>query len=262
MMKYCILFMTSVVLIISMIENANSDSAKIDAVPISREVALACALEYTGFREFAGLSKIEPKIETFVLNDDRTPFLKDSINGKPIWKISFSHVLLQDKSFDTTGRCTNLCDFDVFLDKETGRLLKIASISSILDTSIAPEPPAENAERQLSEDGELYSGFPTSQTLISFRTALNSCMLFNPFKAKEISALLILYSAKAYPDYVSPKPVWAITLRGIKPRPSPQPIRNAPPVPLYQSNYIRQLINAATGKAMIASGIPTVEPRK
>jgi hypothetical protein len=199
------------VLLFSITAIAGGDSTGVDSVGINKETALARALEYTGFGEFAGVSKAEPKIESVILSDDKTPFLHDRINGRPIWQISFSNISINSRMFDSAGKRGDLRKFDVYLDPETGQLLKIISKFEGVDTNFAPEPPIEVAEMQLRNSGELYIDFPPGPTPINFIKAIDPCN----DTSHEISASLVIFSRK--PRFMEPTAVWAITKRGVGP---------------------------------------------
>jgi len=240
-----------------------SQDMAVDLTPAEQEIrsdseAIFRALEYTGFGDFQGFTRSLVAPELTTINDDKTPFLHDRINGRPIWRVPFMNISINSRTFDSTGKGSDLRRFDVYLDPETGQLLKIISKYEGVDTNIAPEPPAEMAEMQLRNRGELYIDFPPEPTPINFMEALNPCN----DTSKEISASLIIFSIK--PLYETPRAVWAITRRGIGPwHFHPPRIPNAPRVslPLYMRNHSRSVIDATTG-ACLFSTTATVEFRE
>jgi len=199
-------------------------------------------------------------ITLVTVTDDQTPFLHEKINGKSIWRVVFDNVVLPGRVQDTASGETHLRKFEVFLDPATGQLLKIISKSDVIDTNIAPEPPAERAEQELRLGGQMYHAFLSQSNVLNFLDACNACR-GRAATARQISALLVMFSQINYKGYEQPKPIWDITLRGIPPHILPAP-RNAPELPLYLSNYEREVIDAATGKMLFSTNIPSVEPRK
>jgi hypothetical protein len=223
--------------------------------------AISRALGYTGFGEFKITSTEERFISELVtINDDKTPFLHSLINGHIIWKVVFTGVNLRERKIDTAENCIDCRNFEVYLDPETGQLLKIISKSEEVDTNIAPEPQIERAERQLLESGERWTGFVNATTSCTFLQALLNCP-YKGFSENQIEAVLVMYLNNLPGGNKAAEPVWIITVRGISPIPSHGP-RHAADVPVYQRNYVHEYVDASNCRLLSWKNVPTVEPRE
>jgi len=78
----------------------------------------------------------------------------------------------------------------------------------------------------------------------------------NPVQAKEIDALYVLWKSRVVTE---PRKVWVITLRGIS-MPSLGPPPGFSQARAYEYTRMRTVVDANTGKAIMASGYPHVEP--
>jgi len=98
-----------------------SQDMAVDLTPAEQEIrsdseAIFRALEYTGFGEFKGFTRSLVAPELITINDDKTPFLHDRINGRPIWHIPFMNISINSRTFDSTGKGNDLRKFEVYLD--------------------------------------------------------------------------------------------------------------------------------------------------
>jgi len=210
--------------------------------------------ELTGFGELEGISKTFERVD---ITDDNTPFLHTQINGKKaVWSVKIDNVRLKLKSAAPRFKDKYVRKFQVFVDPNTGHLLKITSTFDGNDPDMLPEPPAAVAEAQMRGSEEVYLGFPPETPKLSFLDALDviSSRGYSPFVAKEIYALYVLESEMGS----RPRPVWAITLRGI-----PGIIPTGPPglkkehwSPVWQRNHIRVVVDAMKGKVLFATSVP------
>lgn len=209
---------------------------------------------------FGTLEQIRKSFGRFDVNDDNTPFLHRQINGKKnVWRIEIKNVRLKLKSVWPRYKDNYLRNFEVLVDPNTGHLLRIRSKFDGYDPNMLPEPPAEWAEARIRGAGyEIYHGFPAEPPKISFLEALDAIMtkgVTSPLLAKEIYASYVMESEMKS----QPRPVWAITLRGIPPL---QTITVPPGVskdklpPIWQRNHIRFVVNAVTGKVLFANTSP------
>ncbi len=233
---------------------AFSQSDDINFTVKSSEEALDLALKYTGFGEMEGFS-IEnnfDKAELAVINDDKTPFLHDRINGRKIWRVTFKDVKLSLPSHpDEVDEYSRV--FKIFLDPGNGQLLKITAPYLGKEIDFLPEPGAERAESELSGSKDVYQDFVEWDNHASFYDALNS---YGTLKVKEISASLVKMPAGADKDVVD---VWSITFRGISPRHIKG--RGGDSVPVYGRNFVRNVYNAKSGKLMHWTSMPRPDPK-
>lgn len=205
---------------------------------------------------FGTLEQITKSFRRVDVNDDNTPFLHRQINGKKnVWRIEIKNVRLKLKSVWPRYKDKYLRNFEVLVDHNTGHLLRIRSKFDGYDPNMLPEPPAEWAEARLRGTGyEIYHGFPAEPPKISFLEALNS-IGGHPLSAKEIYALYVMESKMKS----QPRPVWAITLRGIPPLhfiTVPPGVSKDKLPPIWQRNHFRYVVNAVTGKVLFATNSP------
>lgn len=193
--------------------------------------------------------------ELVTLTDDHTPFLSERIVGRPLWQVVINNWKVElpsaasgfEDSFDRT--------FDVLVDAANGQILKIASRWPEGVPEISPEPPAWSAQEQMQRSGfEKYHGFPQDDPSLTFLEALDVVLregVGSPFSAKQITAHYVVRSHMRS----EPKPVWAITLRGIP------PIHAAfPGVPEDARNHLRNIVDARTGEWISAGTSPQPIP--
>ncbi|HUT28466.1 MAG TPA: hypothetical protein VMX13_01645, partial [Sedimentisphaerales bacterium] len=120
-------------------------------------------------------------------------------------------------------------------------------------------------EAQFRGMKEVYHGFPPTPPKINLLDALDAVLghgIGSPFVAKEIYAVYVMHSEKGAP----PRPVWAITLRGIPYRHlkgKPLHLIDVPDeeiAPTWQRNRIRNVVDAVTGQVLFATSSPTPLP--
>ena len=214
--------------------------------------AKTLAVNYLGFNKMEGFSAKNNlhSAEKVTIFDDKTPFLNIELNGKEVWKVTFHNVKLSLSNIPGTRDEINR-NFVVFIDPETGKLLKIESRYEGNDKDFLPEPSIEHAESQLRSTGEIYLNFPDSGDYVSFYDAVNS---YGTLSVKEISAHLVTATRPHDGEIV----VWSITFRGITPQIAKG--RYGDSVAECYRNYIRNVYDAKTGKLLYWTTIPTVEP--
>jgi len=217
--------------------------------------------ELTGFGELEGISKSFERVD---INDDNTPFLHREINGKKgIWRIEIKNVRLKLKSASPGFEDRYVRNFQILVDPNSGHLLKITSTFDGNDPNMLPEPPAAVAERQMRGTNELYHGFPTEPPKISLLDALDRVPT-SPLQAKEIYAVYVMQSHRMGRKFGwGPRPMWAITLRGIPPIPpkgGPPDRRKQDLAPVWQSNHVRVIVDARTGRLLFGTNIPQPLP--
>jgi len=214
--------------------------------------AVSVAAHYCGFDKYETIDtkKIQENSRLITIMGDNTPFLHNQINNCSVWIVKFDSIdlskALKSKSPNNSSHRT----FDVFLDQETGKLLKIHYREPGYDSCISPLPVAGIAEEQMNRTGEKYLGFPDSMPLFSFIEALDN-VSHNPAFAREIIALYVLDSHLVYGS----RSAWVIDLRGINPIPISG--RNAEiHVPEYQRNHYRTVIDATTRHRIFTDTFP------
>ncbi|UCE61666.1 MAG: PepSY domain-containing protein [Phycisphaerales bacterium] len=156
-----------------------------------------------------------------VLTEDNTAFLSDQLLGRPLW-----HVLIDNWSMDLPSTPPGWKDkyarsLDVFLDPQSGSVLKIATRWPKGIPASAPEPDGESATSQVEGGHEKYLSFPAGTPSISFTEAIDIVQKDggNPLVAKQITGQWVVWSRMDE----KPRPVWVITLRGIPPFPKTIP---------------------------------------
>lgn len=185
------------------------------------------------------------------LAHDTTPFLGDRLVGRELWRVRLDDWSLDLPSSPPGRRNGFIRGIDVFLDPQDGRLLKIETQWPPSEPPIAPQPSAESAARQMEGSGEVYVGFPDEPPPISFLEAVDIIQEqgANPLVAKQITGSWVLWSKMGS----EPKPVWAITLRGI---PSISPHRD---VHIDLVNHMRWIVDPVQKKWLMASTTPQPE---
>jgi hypothetical protein len=223
----------------------------------------AYVLKLTGFEKLEGITK---RFERVDINDVNTPFLHGEISArKNVWCVQLRNVRLAGNATPPPLQDKYVRTFNVFVDPNTGHLLKITSKSAGRDPNMVPEPPAQVAEEQIRTLlAESYLGFPNEPPNVSLLDALGAGLLGDPLSAKEIDALYVIHLRKGMEEFgVSPEPQprWVITLRGVLPLELPRP-HTAKDVVVrpWLVNHSRNVVDAATGKCLMRSNIPQPVP--
>lgn len=136
--------------------------------------------------------------------------------------------------------------FSVYLDKESGKLLKIESNISSGTGDVKPDSALTNLEKRLLSKNINFIGLPDS-ILTSFIDIIENCP-FSPHLADKISAIYILDSAITEKRI---RHVWVISLIGIPPLKLSGEF--AYRVPEQMRNFIRIVLDGVTGKVLTAS---------
>ena len=195
-----------------------------------------------------------PKAALVTMPEDVTPYLGEPHKGKPAWRVDYPKASLK---FDTA--IAGFADpfkraFAVWLDPATGSLFFVASTyEGAPDPNMRPMPLCGVATEQLSNEGEVYTGYPPDTPTIHFLAALE-CILGkgvgSPFQAKEIHGAYVMHSRMGS----TRRPVWAVTLRGIPPIQARGAAADS--VPEWQRNHIRNVVDAASGQVLFANNSP------
>jgi hypothetical protein len=212
------------------------------------EEAVQRAFEYTGFDKSKGFSVKESigEVKLEIATDTITPFLHDSIDGRTIWSVEFNGILLNPKSIKPEKIEANPKRFEVWLDAETGILLRVFSPYTGSDSTGLSVITAEQAESKLRASNEEYRDFVDSIPPVSCFDALNADRFGSPMFAKEIHAVCVLNSI---PRTEEAKPMWIISLR--EPPASPLDIDYRHRLPGKHTRRSRILVDAQTGEIII-----------
>lgn len=213
----------------------------------TNDVAITRAYEILGVSDAREL-KVRATLTT--LAEDNTPFLSTQIKGSPIWHVVVDNLMIRlERYAGEEDRHTRT--FDVFLDAAGGQLLKAVSRWPKGIPAIAPEPSSKSAEEQMRRAGEeRYHSFPKDGPGITLLEALNALNdTENPLVAKQIRAVYVMWSQVG--KWRTPRPVWAITLRGIPPISGTNPA-----IGINLRNHIRYIVDPKTRKWLCASTSP------
>ncbi len=198
----------------------------------------------------------ESTVKLVSLKEDNTPFLSERIIGRPLWQVTIPKWKLDLPSAIPGFEDRYERTFDILVDPVNGTILKIASRWPQGIPEMAPEPPAEQAEVQMINSGlERYHRFPQDKPAITFLQALDVVLRegsSSPLVAKQIIAHYVVHSKMGG----EPRPVWAITFRGIRiVRGGPAPLPGSPPsAHEFVVNRMRDIVDARTGEWLGAGG--------
>jgi hypothetical protein len=189
--------------------------------------------------------------------NDTTPFLSGRVTNRTVWQIEFGDVSFEKGGFRrerTPDKYKNQRTFTVLIDEETGKLLGIRCKFNGPPGEMRPEPSAASAERQLRGGSETYFEVPQEDPQISFLEAVQKVSesgYGNPCFAKEIDGLYVSHSHMGS----SPRPVWVVTMRGLPPL-MPRGGDDSNPVPEWQLNHSRCVVDAKTGQCLFRTNYP------
>jgi hypothetical protein len=204
-------------------------------------------------RRYLGLPDDAPQPEPaklVILDADNTPYLSEIITGRPIWHIVIKDWKIELKSFPERED-SYVRTFDVFLDPQTGQLLKIVSRWPDGVPPIPPEPGAASYTDQMKRAGnERYHGFPAELPSATFVDALDGVLTGggNLLGCQQIVGQYVIWSMMGK----APKPMWIISLRG-----GAQWHSHGPPgATRVAMNHLRHKVDPTTGKSINASSTP------
>lgn len=217
-----------------------------DKTILTAEIAITRAVEYSGFDKADGYDcQKSVSAELVLAANDNTPFVAEKINGRNIWQVTFRDIPVGQGTTKIRER-----DFEVTLDPETGKLIKIFSISDTEGSSdTIPQPSAKKAEEWFKARKYVFNQLPDVTGDLPFWQALQKVWIANPARTKIIKAYYWDYS-----DSNGRHPfTWFIILRGIK-----DPLPNAGPVktPDCGRNFMMSAINAESGILMYTVTAP------
>jgi hypothetical protein len=188
------------------------------------------------------------------VREDVTPFLGERNVGKRAWRVNYpkSSLKFASAAGGLKDRFRRTCV--VMLEAASGRLFFVTSTyAGPPDPDMRPMPSSGLATAQLSNEGEVYDGYPDEDPRVDFLAALERILghgMGSPFLAKEIHGAYVLHSRMG----AKPRPVWAITLRGLPPFAAHGPDPKS--VPVWQRNHMRNVVDAVTGQVLFATNQP------
>ncbi|MEE9441929.1 MAG: hypothetical protein V3V99_04610 [candidate division Zixibacteria bacterium] len=192
---------------ISVLGQAISNSENLnEKVIITDTDAKAIALNYFGPKDNIMKSLSEnAQCNLVIASEEITPFANDYFKDHPLWTVNICGVKIE------TLKSTIVRDFEITIDSETGKLLKIYSLSDKLGSSdTLPKPSVIEINEYFKRPGYPdYVGIPSDTPQISFIEALGACIL-NAGTAKEIEA----FYAMGFSDNGNQNGYWVILLRG------------------------------------------------
>jgi hypothetical protein len=204
-------------------------------------------------REILGVPESVSQItaKQVTLTNDKTPFLHHEVEGRPLWKVEIRRWRLHLPSAPPRTKDQFSRTFDVLLDPITGNVLSITSQWPRHVPPIAPRPSAASAQDKMRRSGdEVYHAFAPAAPAISFTQALDAILrqgYGDVLVARQFVAHNVIQSRLG----ATPRPVWAITLRGIP------PIRAAfPGVHVDARNHLRHIVDSETGEWICAGTSP------
>jgi len=220
-----------------------------------RDQSKATELAFKGIG-FARTANITTEASVIHNADDNTPFLSDRISRSSVWRVELRGWKLQFAGLHTDAPHAYNPNWEILLDPNTSQILRIASGPPLGDPPIPPEPDAKSATEQLrTTNDERYHGFPEEPPTITFVDAIRALAQEggNPLAARQIKAQYVEWSEAGKEC----RPVWAITLRGIRFEMGER--RGGPQTPIYT---IRHIIDARTGRWIGATNTPAPTKEK
>ncbi|MCP4703436.1 MAG: hypothetical protein GY865_02400 [candidate division Zixibacteria bacterium] len=219
----------------------NDTNVRID----SDDQARLIAEQYTGFGKIQNLTRdYQFTIDTLSITNDKTPFINNMINNRKLHRVLIDSIPARSlKKVDYNMPPLN---FEILLDSETGKLLKIST--KLKDTS-----DVKNRD-DLIKTNRRFSGFPDVKPY-PFLEILRKCP-FALFEAAEIEAVYILRKSKAgEPDI----PTWIVSLYSVPKVVSPPSIdSDSMFIEKHKGTTIVNIdviFDGVTGKLLTAHGI-------
>lgn len=185
------------------------------------------------------------------LFEDNTPYLAPQLIGRDLWRVTIDEFDVQLPSAPWAPSNRFIRVIDVLLDAKDGRLYKVRSRWPNNEPPISPEATAPMAADQMHRSGnEVYHGFPVDTPAITFVEALDAIYRGggDVLTARQINADYVLWSRIG--KWHDPRPVWAVTLRGISPV---RPLPGSNEAPIHSFRYI---VDAVTGKLLCGTTVP------
>jgi hypothetical protein len=239
----------TVALLLTPIIHAGEDSTdtkeSVTIDPLTAAQAVERAILYTGFDSLRQLDRaaLESNAQHALVTDTTIPYLQEYFDARPAWVVEFQDITVH---LFHSREGAPARDYQVYIDEETGVLLKVVSRAPWYDPSVIRKPNAEAAAEDL---GEVYKGFPPSPPPVGFALALDTASRMGIVReAMEIVGLYISYKDDLH--YVGP--AWDIHFYGLTVVGFRPDLRR----PIWMRNHIRVVVNAETGKPILADNLP------
>ena len=215
------------------------------------EQAIARANALTRLHTVSGAP---PAASLIRMPQDDTPFLGEPNMGRPVWRVDYPNSSLKFASAAPNAKDRYRRSFAAYLEAVSGRLFSISSThEGEPDPDMRPMPMCGPATAQLSAEEEVYGGYPDAAPAVDFLGALETILnggIGSPFQAKQIHAAYVTHSRMGS----ALRGAWAITFLGIPPISARGPQGDR--VPVWQRNFIRNVVDAATGEPFFATNGP------
>lgn len=228
------------------------------------------AMVYTGFDRLATVPEKagDDMVRAVVKNDTITPFLADSINGRTVWRIELTNIILDLAYSDAEEEAKYPKDITIDLDSATGRFfeLRIRNHGEMPDSLY--DYPADKAAREIkSVGGERYVGIPADMPKLTFLDVLNTNEYWgSPLTSKFTTVRYVLsskvlcsrYTSEMRDEIIAANPgkdyvdifasdtvaAWAFHMHGF------------PPINGPGQTHWRNVIDANTGEARVTVNLP------
>jgi hypothetical protein len=222
----------------------------------------AAAIEEAKRRTGLGDPARKVSAERVLVSATDAPFVAAKIIGRRAFRVTFEDIRLKLPSSIPGFPDRYRRRFVVLLDEETAQVLGIENPYEGQDPDLLPPPSSASAEAQIRGTDEVYTGLPDEPPKVTFLGALDAVLskgVGSPFEAKSIQGLYVMHSRMGSP----PRAVWVVTLWGLPPLETGAPRGpRAAPVPAWQRNHMRNVVDATTGQVLFATTVPQPDPPK
>ena len=201
--------------------------------PVTRAISIMGGEGLLGLK----MSKDNYAVDTIVMEDSTTPFLWQKFNDTKALKVTLRNMPVKYKRnrYGEPVLIEGERDFDVFLDPENGKLLKIVSTKDSFYKKVEAgeirKPTSEEAEKQLASSNDKYF-YTSSDPTPDFLKALQ-VMPGDPIRADQIIALFVNFERGT-----SQQRAWVIETYGVE-----SITTGHHPMKVYQINHIRCLVD-------------------
>lgn len=144
----------------------------------------------------------------------RVPFLSGQLESRSVRRVVVTGVRIALDVDGVVFEEDKQRDFEMWVDDASDSIIRVASRWPDNTLPAMPEPPPDVAVAQMERAGdEKYHGFVDGKPKMSFLEAVAAVKRdgIDPFGAAQIIGEYVIWSRIGF----SPRPVWAVTLRGI-----------------------------------------------
>ncbi len=181
----CIVLLIGCILIANNAEAGANDTTLETSPLLTANNAIEKALQYTGFDKSKGFSKsdnVQAKLKKIA--NISIPFANDKFIKDNVWHVYFEQIEVGQQTTKLTLR-----DFLVLLERKTGKLLMIYSISEIEGSSdTLPQPLKVAAEKYFRDRKYQIYNIPEKVSDLTFWEALQKVRMASPSSSKIIKA--------------------------------------------------------------------------